>query len=97
MASLLRGNGDKGGKPKDKEHLSVILSLDPPRNQSDVHSTIGGKPFARYRLREPASTSEYLNRFIAQTVHTVCTRIDYKIIPVTNFSKYLHCGTSGTE
>ena len=39
----------------------------------------------------------FLKRFIAQTVRTVCTRINYKIVPVTNFNKYLHYGTSGTE
>ena len=26
-----------------------------------------------------------------------CTRINYKIVPVTNFDKYLHYGTSGNE
>jgi hypothetical protein len=36
-------------------------------------------------------------RLIAQTVYTVCTRISYKIFPVTNLNKYLHCGTNGTE
>jgi len=29
-------------------------------------------------------------RFIAQTVQTRCTRINYKIVPVTNFNKYLN-------
>jgi len=27
----------------------------------------------------------------------VCTRINYKTVPVTNFNKYLYYGTSGTE
>jgi hypothetical protein len=36
-------------------------------------------------------------RFNAHAVYTVCTRINYKIVPVTNFNKYLHYGTSGTE
>jgi len=31
-------------------------------------------------------------RFIAQTVYTRCTRINYKIVPVTNFNEYLHYG-----
>ena len=39
----------------------------------------------------------FFTRFIAQTVYTVCTRINYKIVPVTNLNKYLHCGTGGTE
>jgi len=49
------------------------------------------------------SASEYicvvlfLNRYIAQTVYTVCTRINYKIVPVTSVNKYLHHGTGGTE
>jgi len=37
------------------------------------------------------------DRFITQTVHTGCTRINYKIVPVTNFNKYLHNGTRGDE
>jgi hypothetical protein len=39
----------------------------------------------------------FLKRFMAQTVYTVCTRINYKIVPLINFNKYLHYGTSGTE
>jgi len=39
----------------------------------------------------------FLKIFIAQSVYTVCTRINYKIVPVTNLYKYLHYGTSGTE
>jgi len=35
-----------------------------------------------------------LERFIAQTVYTVFTRINYKIVPVTNLNEYLHCSTS---
>ena len=34
---------------------------------------------------------------IAQTVYTVCTKLNYKFVPVTNLNKYLHCGTRGTE
>jgi hypothetical protein len=33
-------------------------------------------------------------RFIAQKI---CARINYRIVPVTNLTKYLHYGTSGTE
>jgi hypothetical protein len=54
-------------------------------------------PFTRYRLREAASTSDYLKRFIALTVYTVRTRINYKIVPVTKLNKYLQYGTNGTE
>jgi len=39
----------------------------------------------------------YLKILIAQTVYTGCARINYKIIPVFNFNKYLHYGTSGAE
>jgi hypothetical protein len=35
--------------------------------------------------------------FFAQRVYTVWTRINYRIVPVTNLPKYLHYGTSGTE
>ena len=38
-----------------------------------------------------------LKRFITQTVYTRCTRINYKIVPVTSFNKYLHYGTNGNE
>jgi len=34
----------------------------------------------------------FYKRFIAQTIHTMYTRINYKIFPVTNFNKYLHYG-----
>jgi len=37
-----------------------------------------------------------LKRFSAQTVYTVCTRINYEIVPLTNLKKYLHYGTGGT-
>ena len=39
----------------------------------------------------------FLKRFIAQGVYTVCTRINYKIVPLISLNKYLHYGTSGTE
>jgi hypothetical protein len=29
-------------------------------------------------------------RSVAQTVYTVCTRINYRLVPVTNLNKYLH-------
>ena len=48
------------------------------------------KPKKRERERER-------ERFITQTVYTECTRINYKIVPVINFNKYLHYGTSGNE
>ena len=48
-------------------------------------------------LRVPSDLSFFRKSFIAQTVHTVCTRIDYRIVPVTILNKYLHYGTSGTE
>jgi len=35
--------------------------------------------------------------FIAPSVYTGCTKINYKIIPETNFNKYLYYGTSGNE
>ena len=39
----------------------------------------------------------YFKRFIAQGVYTVCTRMHSKTFPVTNWNKYLHYGTCGTE
>jgi len=35
----------------------------------------------------------FLETFIAQTVYTVCAKINYKIVAVTNLNKYLHHGT----
>jgi len=49
-------------------------------------------------LTQPTFLFVFLKRdFITQTVYTECTRISYKIVPVNNFSKYLHYGTSGNE
>jgi len=39
----------------------------------------------------------FKERFITQTVYTGCTRINNKIVSVTNLNKYLHYGTSGNE
>jgi hypothetical protein len=39
-----------------------------------------------------ARTHFFLKIFIAQTVHTVCTRINYKTVPVASLNKYLHHG-----
>jgi len=39
----------------------------------------------------------FKKRFITQTLYTGCSRINYKIVPVTNFDKYLHYGTNGNE
>jgi hypothetical protein len=39
----------------------------------------------------------YLFMFIALTIYTMCTGINYKIVTVTSLNKYLHYGTSGTE
>jgi len=38
-----------------------------------------------------------LERLTAQRVYKMCTRINYKIVAVTNLNEYLHYGTSGTE
>jgi len=39
----------------------------------------------------------FKKRFIAQITYTVCTRINYKIVPLTNLNKYLHYCIIGTE
>jgi hypothetical protein len=48
-------------------------------------------------LRKSSINIQFLKTCIAQTVHTVCTGINYKIVRATNLNKYLHYGTSGTE
>jgi hypothetical protein len=40
----------------------------------------------------------FVKRFVAQRVYTVCTRINYKIVPVTNLNNvviYRVCKMSG--
>ena len=39
----------------------------------------------------------FLERFIAQRVYRACARTNYKIVPLSNMNKYLHCGASETE
>ena len=39
----------------------------------------------------------FLKRYIAQTVYTGCTKINYKIVSVTNFDKYVLYGTCRNE
>jgi hypothetical protein len=39
----------------------------------------------------------FLKRFIAQKIYRACTRASYRIVPLTNFNKYLHHDTSKTE
>jgi len=37
----------------------------------------------------------FLKRFIRPTVYTRCTRMNCKIVPVTNSNRYVQCGASG--
>jgi len=53
--------------------------------------------FYIFHVRAIKHVVYFLKRFIAQTVYTVCTRVNYKTVPVTSLNKYSHCGTSGTE
>ena len=53
-------------------------------------------PCPMYRDKSPYIYI-YLKIFVAQRVYTVCTRTNYKIVPITSLNKYLHYGTSGTE
>jgi len=47
------------------------------------------------RLGERRRRSQ--NKLIARRVHRVCTRINYKIVPVTNLHKYLNYGTKDAK
>jgi len=42
-------------------------------------------------------SSSFFIMFYCALVYTRCTKINYKIVPVTNFNKHLHYGTSGNE
>jgi hypothetical protein len=35
--------------------------------------------------------------YCTDSIYTVCTKINYTIVPVTNLNKYLQYDTSGTE
>ena len=39
----------------------------------------------------------FLKRFIRQTLYTKCTRMNCKIVPVTNSNRYVQYGASGNE
>jgi len=49
--------------------------------------------YVMYRMRRQREFLFFFKRFISQTIYTVCTRIKYKIVPVTNLNKYLHYDT----
>jgi hypothetical protein len=53
--------------------------------------------FTKLRIMYMQSKFHFLKRFILQTVYTVCATINYRIVSVTNWNKYLHYGKSGTE
>jgi hypothetical protein len=40
---------------------------------------------------------DFSKGFIAQKVYKVCTRTNYKIVPVISLNKYLHFGTVGNK
>jgi len=35
----------------------------------------------------------FVKGFISQTVYTACTKINYRVVPVTSLTKYLYYGT----
>jgi len=39
----------------------------------------------------------FLKRFVAQKVYTACTKTSYKIVPLTNLSKYVNYDTTEME
>jgi len=72
------------------------------RNDADI-SLPGGRrrifERARPSLARTAvsrlSVPIFLKRFIRQTVYTRCTRMNYKIVPVTDSNRYVQYGASG--
>jgi hypothetical protein len=52
------------------------------------------KIFTTFKTTKPPFT---LKKMIARKVCTACSRISYRIVPLTNLPKYLHSGTSETE
>ena len=45
----------------------------------------------------PSMPMSFFKVFIAQTVYTVCPRMNYGVVPLTNLTNYLHYGTNGTK
>jgi hypothetical protein len=41
--------------------------------------------------------AQRLTHYATQAPYTVCTKVNYRIVPVTNINKYLRYGISGTE
>ena len=75
-----------------RRHVIALLELQFwPWNVGDIRGTHSTQFVSTFYLT--AVPQFFFKRFISQTVHTVCTRRNYKIVPVTNLNKYLHYGT----
>jgi hypothetical protein len=74
-------------------------SLQNSKISSNKTSRLSGPSFEAHISIKEILLLIFLKRFIGQRVrvYTVCTRINYKIVPVASSYKYLHYGTSGTE
>ena len=89
---------------------SAVVLLDTPCSEV-VWRVLATHSIRQYPLHFPSLASPcaiifqlefkfciyFLKRFISPTVHTGCTRTNYKIAPVTSLNKYLYYGTIGTE
>ena len=53
--------------------------------------------YSPYKAHDPYCHLFFLKRFTTQTVYTRCTKINYKIVSVTNLTKYVIYGTSKNE
>jgi hypothetical protein len=88
--------GKNPGAQSTERWVGPTVGLDGFREVKISFSRRDSKP-----QTEQTADSRYIDcffkRYTAQTVYTVCTRINYKIVPVTNLYKYFHYGTSVTE
>ena len=82
---------------KFKEHLSRRTETVFIETAYSCHVLTSTDASRRQRLNNFVGSGFFNDIFIVQTVYTVCTRTNYRIVPVAKFSKYLQHGTVRTE
>jgi len=83
--------------PKQQRPIGILVPATNLESDHEEGTYVRVEAVGQNRSYTNVTKQLFLKRFIAQTVHKVCTRINYKIVPVTNLNNYLHYGKSGTE